>query len=145
MFANTQSNFMASYNQTTLMGNLTRDPETKYTQSGKAICKLGLALNEEWKDKEGQKHERVTFVDVDVFGRTAENCAQYLRKGRPVFIVGKLKMDQWQDKNTGQNRSKLGVIADKVQFLGGQSDAPASTGTQSETQAGPVDDDQVPF
>lgn len=137
-----------NYNKTQLGGHLTRDPEMKYTQAGKPICKLGLAINRAWKDKDGRQHEDTTFVDVDVFGRTAENCGQFLRKGRPVFIEGRLKLDQWEDRNTGQNRSRLGVVADSVQFLGGRS-GNAPTASQNSgpatTDAMPVDDDQVPF
>ena len=109
---------MASFNKVILMGNLTRDPELRYTPKGTAIAKLGLAVNRVWTNEAGEKKEEVTFVDVDVFGRTAENVGQYMRKGRPILIEGRLKLDQWDDKQTGQKKSKLGVVAETVQFLG---------------------------
>ena len=109
---------MASYNRVILMGNLTRDPELRYTPKGTAIAKIGLAVNRVWTNEAGEKKEDVTFVDVDVFGRTAENVGQYMRKGRPILIEGRLKLDQWDDKQTGQKKSRLGVVAEIVQFLG---------------------------
>jgi single-strand DNA-binding protein len=109
---------MASFNKVILVGNLTRDPELRYTPKGTAIAKLGLAVNRVWTSETGEKKEEVTFVDVDVFGRTAENVGQYMRKGRPILIEGRLRLDQWDDKQTGQKKSKLGVVAETVQFLG---------------------------
>src|SRR6202012_3345246 len=109
---------MASFNKVILMGNLTRDPELRYTPKGTAIAKIGLAVNRVWTNEAGEKKEEVTFVDVDVFGRTAENVGQYMRKGRPILIEGRLKLDQWDDKQTGQKKSRLGVVAETVQFLG---------------------------
>src|SRR5580704_11451521 len=109
---------MASFNKVILVGNLTRDPELRYTPKGTAIAKIGLAVNRVWTNDAGEKKEEVTFVDVDVFGRTAENVGQYMRKGRPILIEGRLKLDQWDDKQTGQKKSKLGVVAETVQFLG---------------------------
>src|SRR6185369_14188233 len=109
---------MASFNKVILVGNLTRDPELRYTPKGTAIAKIGLAVNRVWTNEAGEKKEEVTFVDVDVFGRTAENVGQYMRKGRPILIEGRLKLDQWDDKATGAKRSKLGVVAETVQFLG---------------------------
>jgi single-strand DNA-binding protein len=110
---------MASFNKVILMGNLTRDPELRYTPKGTAIAKVGLAVNRVWTNEAGEKKEEVTFVDVDIFGRTAENVGQYMRKGRPMLVEGRLKLDQWDDKQTGQKRSRLGVVAENVQFLGG--------------------------
>ncbi len=107
----------ASLNKVMLIGNLTRDPEVKYTPKGNAVCDLGLALNDSYKAQDGTIKETVTFIDVEVWGRTAENCKQYLTKGRPVFIEGNLKLDQWEQD--GQKRSKLKVRAITVQFLGG--------------------------
>jgi single-strand DNA-binding protein len=109
---------MASFNKVILVGNLTRDPELRYTPKGMAIAKVGLAVNRVWTNEAGEKKEEVTFVDVDVFGRTAENLAQYMRKGSPILIEGRLRLDQWDDKQTGQKRSKLGVVGEVVQFLG---------------------------
>src|SRR5438093_5499788 len=110
---------MASFNKVILVGNLTRDPELRYTANGKAIAKIGLAVNRVWTNEAGEKKEEVTFVDVDAFGRTAENVGQYMRKGSPMLIEGRLRLDQWDDKQTGQKRSRLGVVAEIVQFLGG--------------------------
>ena len=101
---------MPSFNKVILIGNLTRDPELRYTPSGKAIAKLGLAVNRSWKTESGETRDETTFVDVDAFGRQAEVLGQYLRKGRPVMVEGRLKLDQWDDKQTGQKRSRLGVI-----------------------------------
>ena len=109
---------MASFNKVILVGNLTRDPELRYTPKGTAIAKIGLAVNRVWTSESGEKKEEVTFVDVDIFGRTAENVAQYMRKGRPLLVEGRLRLDQWDDKQTGQKRSRLGVVAETVQFLG---------------------------
>ena len=110
---------MASFNKVILVGNLTRDPELRYTPKGTAIAKIALAVNRNWRSESGEQREEVTFVDVDVFGRTAENVGQYMRKGRPILVEGRLRLDSWDDKNTGQKRSRLGVVAETVQFLGG--------------------------
>src|SRR5512146_648669 len=112
---------MANFNKVILVGNLTRDPELRYTPKGMAIAKVGLAINRNWTSESGEKKEEVTFVDVDIFGRTAENVAQYMKKGRPILIEGRLRLDQWDDKQTGQKRSKLGVVGEVVQFLGSPS------------------------
>jgi single-strand DNA-binding protein len=104
-----------SFNKVILLGNLTRDPEVKYTPSNLAICKLGLAVNRRYTTADGQKHEEVTFVDCDAFGKTAETISKYLKKGRPVFIEGRLKLDQWE--KDGQKFSKLKVVVDTFQFV----------------------------
>src|SRR5206468_6295131 len=109
---------------------LTRDPELRYTPKGMAIAKVGLAINRNWTSESGEKKEEVTFVDVDIFGRTAENVAQYMKKGRPILVEGRLRLDQWDDKQTGQKRSRLGVVGEVVQFLGspaGSSEAGAAS------------------
>ena len=108
---------MASFNKVILMGNLTRDPELRYTPKGMAIAKLGIAVNRVWKDESGASKEEVTFVDVDAFGRQAETIGQYLRKGRPILIEGRLKLDTWEDKQTNQKRNRLGVVLESFQFL----------------------------
>jgi single-strand DNA-binding protein len=110
---------MASFNKVILVGNLTRDPELRYTPKGMAIAKVGLAVNRTWRNEAGETKEEVTFVDVDAFGRQAETIGQYMKKGSPILIEGRLKLDQWDDKQTGQKRSKLGVIVEGFQFLGG--------------------------
>jgi len=109
---------MASYNKVLLMGNLTRDPEVRYTPKGTAVAGLGLAVNRVWTDENGQQKEEVLFVDIEVWGRQAETAGQYLSKGRPVFIEGRLRLDSWEDKESGQKRNKLKVVAERVQFLG---------------------------
>jgi single-strand DNA-binding protein len=108
---------MPSFNKVLLMGNLTRDPELRYTPKGTAIARLGIAVNRNWTTETGEKKEEVTFVDVDAFGRQAEVIGQYFKKGRPIFIEGRLRLDQWDDKQTGQKRSKLGVVLESFQFL----------------------------
>ena len=111
---------MASFNKVILAGNLTRDPELRYTPSGKAICKFALAVNRNWTSETGEKKEEVTFVDIDAFGRQAEVIAQYMKKGRPLLMEGRLRLDQWDDKQTGQKRSRLGVVLEGFTFLGGR-------------------------
>src|SRR2546430_1829270 len=107
---------MASFNKVILVGNLTRDPELRYTPKGTAIAKIGLAINRNWTSETGEKKEEVTFVDVDAFGKTAEIIGQYLKKGRPILVEGRLRLDQWDDKQTGQKRSRLGVGMERFQF-----------------------------
>ena len=152
---------MASFNKVVLVGNLTRDPELRYTPKGTAVAKIGLAVNRTWKSETGETKEEVTFVDVDVFGRTAENVGQYMRKGSPILIEGRLRLDTWEDKQTQQKRSKLGVVAETVQFLGGgrsgeggdsapisrpaRAAAPKAPVAAEDADAPPVDDDDVPF
>jgi single-strand DNA-binding protein len=150
---------MASFNKVILVGNLTRDPELRYTPKGMAIAKVGLAVNRNWTSESGEKKEEVTFVDVDIFGRTAENVAQYMKKGRPILIEGRLRLDQWDDKQTGQKRSKLGVVGEVVQFLGspmGSSEGgapsrpapaapPAAAPEPAEAPEAPPEHDDVPF
>lgn len=108
---------MASFNKVILIGNLTRDPELKYTPKGTAVAKIALAVNRSWRTETGETREEVTYVDVDAFGRQAETIGQYLKKGRPLMIEGRLKLDQWDDKTTGQKRSRLGVVLESFQFL----------------------------
>lgn len=124
---------MANFNKVILAGNLTRDPELRYTPKGSAVVEIGMAINRKWKSETGEAKEEVTFVDVSAFGRTAEVIAQYLKKGRPIMIEGRLKYDQWDDKQTGAKRSKLRVVAESFEFLdsgaraeGGAPAAPAA-------------------
>ena len=113
---------MNGFNKVILAGNLTRDPELRYTPSGTAIAKFGLAINRKWKDSQsGEMKEEVTFVDIDAFGKQAETIGQYLKKGRPILIEGRLKLDQWDDKQTQQKRSRLGVVLESFNFLDGGS------------------------
>ncbi|WCJ58769.1 single-stranded DNA-binding protein [Fontisphaera persica] len=152
---------MASYNKVLLIGNLTRDPELKYTPKGTAVARLGLAVNRRWRSESGEEKEEVTFVDIDAFGRQAEVLAQYLKKGRPLFVEGRLRLDTWEDKNTRQKRSQLRVVLEGFSFLdsGGRADAPANgnAGRPNAAPAAappappppedapPLDDDDVPF
>lgn len=115
---------MASVNKVFLIGNLTRDPVLRYTTNGSAVTDLGIATNRTYMTKDGEKREEVTFIDVTVWNRQAETCCQYLKKGQPVHVEGFLKMDSWDDKATGEKRSKLKVEADRVQFLGSRRDEP---------------------
>ncbi len=108
---------MASLNKVLLIGNLTRDPEVRYTQSGMAVGKIGMATNREFKTATGEMKKEVTFVNVTVWGRQAETCGEYLRKGSQAFVEGRLKLDEWNDKD-GQKRTQLVVVAERVQFLG---------------------------
>ena len=109
---------MASYNKVLLLGNLTRDPEVRYTPKGSAVADLGIAVNRQYTLDTGEKREEVTFVDVTFWGRTAEIAGEYLKKGRSVFIEGRLQLDTWDDKQSGQKRSKLKVIGEMMQMLG---------------------------
>lgn len=114
---------MASFNRVILVGNLTRDPQVKYTPSGQAVSEIGMAVSRSWFDKNtNQRKEDVTFVDVTLWGRTAEIAGEYLAKGRPVLIEGRLQLDQWDDKETGQKRSKLRVVGETMQMLGSRQD-----------------------
>ena len=109
---------MASFNRVILLGNVTRDPELRYIASGTAVTDLGLAVNEKWKNANGEWVDEVTFVDVTLWARNAEVASEYLSKGSPVLIEGRLRMDSWEDKQTGQKRSKLKVVGDRIQLLG---------------------------
>lgn len=110
---------MASFNQVILLGNLTRDVELRQTPSNQPVANIGLAMNRQYQTREGERREETTFVDCEAWGRQAEVMAQYLSKGRPVFIQGRLKLDTWQDKDGG-NRSKLKVVVENFQFVGGR-------------------------
>lgn len=113
---------MASMNRVLLVGNLTRDPELRRFGQDNAVCKLGLATNRRFTTRSGEQQEETCFVDVEVFGRQAELADQYLSTGRSVMIDGRLKLDQWEDRDTGRKRSRLLVVARRVQFLGGRRD-----------------------
>jgi single-strand DNA-binding protein len=154
---------MANFNRVILAGNLTRDPELRYTPKGTAIAKFGLAINRTWKTETGETKEEVTFVDVDAFGRQAEVVAQYMKKGRPFLVEGRLKLDQWEDKNTHQKQSKLKVVLEGFSFIdtkgaegGVPSDgprsrpaaaaaAPAGAPAAAESEAPEPEQDDVPF
>ena len=131
---------MSSMNHVILMGNLTRDPASRTTPGGLAVADLGLAISDNYKDKDGKLVERTCFTDIVVWGRQAETCQQYLKKGAPVLVEGKLQLDQWKT-DSGENRYKLRVRADRVQFLGrtaGAESAPAKTAPELEDKFGPM-------
>jgi len=152
---------MASFNKVILLGNLTRDPEVRYTPKGSAVCDLGIAVNRSYTLDSGEKREEVTFVDVVLWSRLAEIAGEYLKKGRPIFIEGRLQLDTWDDKQSGQKRSKLRVIGETMQLLGGRPPGAAGGAGESSEEAkaarakttpppkpaagGAADDDEIPF
>lgn len=156
---------MAGYNKVILIGNLTRDPELRYTPKGVAIAKFGLAVNRSWTSESGEKKEEVTFIDIDAFSRQAELICQYLKKGNPIFVEGRLRLDQWDDKQTGQKRSRLGVVLEGFQFIGGGARQESAVGGEAprrpaanaptapvpsapeapESEGPPAEQDDVPF
>jgi single-strand DNA-binding protein len=147
---------MANFNKVMLMGNLTRDPEIRYTPKGTAVAEIGLAINRYFSGESGDKREETTFVDVTLWGRTAEIASEYLKKGRPVFIEGRLQLDTWEDKQSGQKRSKLRVVAEGMQLLGSrgggggpdENSGPGGAGSAPPRKAAPPpepDDDEIPF
>jgi single-strand DNA-binding protein len=126
---------MAYLNKVFLIGNLTRDPELRVTPKGTAICQFGIAVNRQFKDESGATRDETTFVDIEAWGKQGELVSKYLTKGSPAMVEGRLKFDQWEDKTSGQKRSKLKVVLDNVQFLstrGGGGHAPGA--------AAPADD-----
>lgn len=143
---------MASYNRVVLVGNLTRDPELRYTPSGTAVSDIGLAVNDRYKNASGEWVEEATFVDVTLWARTAEVASEYLSKGSPILVEGRLKLDTWET-NDGQKRSKLRVICERMQMLSGRGEGGGGGGggggrmqsrrpPQSDySQAGPSADD----
>ena len=151
---------MANLNRVLLIGNLTRDPEVRYTPKGTAVAEIGLAVNRIYSGEDGEKKEETTFVDVTLWARQAEVAGQYLKKGRPVFIEGRLQLDTWDDKQTGQKRSRLRVVSENLQLLGsrqeGESSSPAPPPRRASAAAAPsrpeprdpdldVEPDDIPF
>ena len=138
---------MASYNRVILMGNLTRDPEVRYAQSGTPIVNCGLAVNRRFQDSEGNWVEQPTFIDVTLFGKRGEAFARFHSKGKAAFIEGHLRLDQWEDKQSGQKRSKLYVVADNWEFCGGREggggDGGGGGGQEKSYEPAQVDD--TPF
>jgi len=131
---------MANLNRVLIIGNLTRDPEVRYTPKGTAVADIGIAVNRVYSGEDGEKKEEVTFVDVTLWGRQAEVAQEYLKKGRPVFIEGRLQLDTWDDKQSGQKRSRLRVVAENMQMLGSRGDSEAGStapGTQRRTTPPP--------
>lgn len=141
-----------------LLGNLTRDPEVRFTPNGTAVCDIGLAVNRKWKNQADELQEEVTFVDVTLWGRTAMVAGDYLTKGKPVMLEGRLHLEQWHDRQTGEKRQKLKVIGETLQLLGsgggqqsGQRTQPASgeesaaSGEYDHAFAGPPSEAEVSF
>ena len=118
---------MANLNRVLLIGNLTRDPELRYTPKGTPVTDFGLAVSRIYSGEDGEKKEETTFVDVTLWARQAEIAGQYLKKGRPVFIEGRLQLDTWDDKQTGQKRSRLRVVGENLQLLGSRPEGEASS------------------
>jgi single-strand DNA-binding protein len=123
---------MPNLNKVMLMGNLTRDPEIKYTPKGTAIANFGIAVNRTYTPEGGEKREEVTFIDLEAWGRTAEVIGEYFKKGRPIFIEGRLKLDQWDDKQSGKKMSKLRVVVDSFEFLGSREGGGGPGGEQQQ-------------
>ena len=124
---------MANVNKVILIGNVTRDPEVKFTPKGSAVTDVGLAINRNYTLDNGEKREETTFVDVELWGRLAEIAGEYAKKGRPIYIEGRLRMDTWEDKNSGQKRSRMKVIGENLQLLGSR---PSSSGEGGEFEGG---------
>lgn len=163
---------MANLNKVMLIGNLTRDPELRHTPKGTAVAEIALAIKRIWNNEQGQKQEDVTFVDVTLWGRQAEVAQQYLTKGSPAYVEGRLQMDTWDDKTTGQKRSKMKVVGEVLQLLGsrnapgggggggnseGYSERPQQSSSAPQQRSGPPqgaspapadeyqEDDDIPF
>lgn len=159
---------MASVNKVILIGNLTRDPELRYTPKGTAVCELGLAVNRKYKLDTGEPREEVTFLDISFWSKAGETIAKWVKKGQPLYVEGRLQMDTWDDKTSGQKRSKIRIIGEEFQFLGGgdrpsrgpengddehhgaapaqrpQSAAPSHSAPGPNAPVG-LDDDDIPF
>jgi single-strand DNA-binding protein len=148
-----------NFNRTIVAGRLTRDPVVRYTPSGAAVAEIGLAINRVWTDKQtNTRKEETTFVDVTLWSRDAEVAGEYLAKGSSVLIGGRLQLDTWDDKQTGQKRTKLRVVAERMQMIGGRGEGGPAADRQPETTAngappigfdavptGPPPDDEAPF
>ena len=126
---------MAAFNKVILIGNLTRDPDLRVTNTGLSICKLGLAVNRNYTTKEGESKDETTYVDIDAFGKQAEILSKYMQKGKPLMIEGRLKLDQWESSD-GQKRSKLGVVLENFQFIGGREESSSQSSNAYEDNAG---------
>lgn len=151
---------MPSLNKVMLMGNLTRDPEVRYTPKGSAVADFAIAVNRTWTSDNGQKNEETTFVDVVLWARLAEIASQYLTKGSPVFVEGRLQLETWEDKQTGQKRSRMRVVGESLQMLGGKKDGEGQARPPQQRQQAPaqshgprrdesttdgMEDDDIPF
>lgn len=137
---------MASLNTCHFIGNVTRDPEVKFLTSGKAVCEFGIAINHNYTTESGEKREEVTFIDASAFGRTAEIIGEYAKKGKSVYLECRAKLDQWDDKTTGQKRSKIKFIVNNIQLLGAgeKREGSAPTTKSPEDDNIPMGDDTTP-
>ncbi|MBQ2721688.1 MAG: single-stranded DNA-binding protein [Opitutales bacterium] len=156
---------MSSFNKVILMGNLTRDPELRQTQSGTSVCRFSIAVNRSYNSQDGSLRDETCFVEIDCFGKSAENVARYFSKGKPILVEGRLRQDSWEDKQTGQKRTKLMVVLERFEFVGGRDSnggfaggnsggydseysAPQPRGgvrQQSRPRNDDIEDDDVPF
>lgn len=139
---------MSNFNKVYLMGNLTRDPEVRYTTKGTCVTKIAMAVNRKFKTEAGEQKEEVTFVDIEAFGKLAEVIGQHCKKGRPLFVEGRLKLDQWDDKTTGQKRSALKVVLEAFQFIGGRQEGDVPTAqrpAKAAAEANSEPEGDVPF
>jgi len=155
---------MPSFNKVILMGNFTRDPELRQTQSGTSVCRFSIAVNRSYNAQDGSARDETCFVEVDCFGKSAENIAKFFSKGKPILLEGRLRQDSWEDKTSGQKRTKLMVVLERFEFVGsardgggnaggGSYDAEYSApqprggvrGTPQQRQQDELEDDDVPF
>ena len=136
---------MPALNKVLLMGNLTRDPELRVTPKGTPICQFSLAINRQFKMESGESREEVIYVDVEAWGKQGETIAKYMTKGRPLYVEGRLRLDQWEDKNTKEKRSRMKVVLEQFQFLGDNRDrAPGGGGTGGAAPSGEIDQTASP-
>ncbi len=145
---------MASYNKVILIGNITRDPELRYTPKGTPVATFGIAVNRVLRSETGETRQETTFVDLEAWAQLAERVAKFVKKGSPLLVEGRLRLDQWDDRKTGQKRSKLLVVCENFRFIGPPREAepaeevePAVTGSTepAEPESLPPTDDDVPF
>ena len=139
---------MPEVNSVTLAGRLTRDPELKYLPSGSAVCELGLAVSRRFRTKTGEQREETLFINVETWNKTAEYCGENLRKGRPIMVEGRLKSDEWEDKNTGQRRSIIKINASRIQTLDWEDRGGGGGGggrPQPRNIEEPIPEDDIPF
>lgn len=136
---------MASINKVILAGHLTGDPELRFTPKGTAVCALSIAINRRWKEKDGAEREEVAFIDCEAFGRTAETLSSHFRKGNPIMVEGRLRTDSWEDKQSGQKRSKNLVSIQEFHFLGPKNHDPAPLPSTQVTPVKADTEDSVPF
>lgn len=147
---------MANVNLVVLIGTLTRDPESRQTPNGKTVAGFGMAINHSYKTDSGEKREDATFVEVELWGRTAELVCEYVKKGDQLYVKGRLALDQWDDKTTGQKRSKMKVVGDEMQFMGAKKSASVAPPRNEPPSAPPIrkpvdpdldaeDDSDIPF